>query len=92
MCVAAGLLNLVVIFMDGIKHADDCFPGNRTTEIISPVVGFRCRQCGAETDRYKDMIKLLRLVKMFIVENKGYCESRNEEIAIIKEGMDELKI
>ena len=35
--------------MDGIKHKPDCFPGARTHEVVSPVIGHRCRNCGEES-------------------------------------------
>lgn len=35
-------------FMENIDHAETCLPKDRRTEIIAPVVGFRCKNCRAE--------------------------------------------
>ena len=78
--------------MYGLYHTQDCNPANRKTEIISPVVGFRCRNCGAEKDRYQETLDLLRHCKMFIVDGKGYCQTKAEKVALIKDGMERLGI
>jgi hypothetical protein len=78
--------------IDGLNHKDDCLPSMRTTEVISPVTGMRCRNCGAEKDKYKDMIKLLKHCKMYIVDGEGYCGNEYEEVKILKKEFERLGI
>jgi hypothetical protein len=34
--------------IDNIKHKEGCIPALRRTELISPIIGFRCSNCRAE--------------------------------------------
>lgn len=76
--------------MDGLKHKDGCLPKDRKHDVISPVLGLRCRNCGAERDAYKDMMKLLKHCKMYIVDGKGYAGTVEEELALIKNEFEKL--
>ena len=40
---------------DPINHKPDCQPVLRKTQIIAPVIGMRCMNCGGETE-YNDLL------------------------------------
>jgi len=60
-------------------------------------MNFKCT-CGDVKDDCVDCMKThieklesaLKHCRMFIVDNKGYCQKRTEEVALIKETIDEL--
>ena len=78
--------------MDGLKHKSWCLPAARTTEVISPVVGHRCRNCKAEKDKYKEMISLLSHCKLFILTGKGYSATRYDEIELLRKEFEKVGI
>jgi hypothetical protein len=42
---------------DPINHKPDCRPALRKTQIIAPVIGMRCLNCGGETERREGKMK-----------------------------------
>lgn len=78
--------------IDPIKHKHGCNPANRKTEIISPVVGMRCTECGEYYDKYESMRRLLEHAKMFIFEKRGYLPTLEKELELLKKHFDELGI
>jgi hypothetical protein len=55
----------------------DTLPKPKTVKLVHP-------------DDHNEMRALLRHCKMFIFENRGYCDTAAEERALIKESMEKL--